>query len=161
MSAETPVPDHESRVDFALGKILRYFNLLELNLGFCIRSLENPDDVDRSHGWLAGSSVREKVERFTKLVAEKGFVGERQELDDWKEAAASTRCLRNFYVHGTWEYLSTRQGAPLRFRIPPWRSEEIRGSNSPTMTLEELEADAKAIQSVFERFAKLRRKYGV
>lgn len=161
MTAKARVLDHQYRIDSALGKILRYFNLLELNLGLCIRFLENPGEVEISHSWLAKSSVQEKVDRFTKLVREKELAKDQRELDDWYEAVAKARCLRNYYVHGTWEYLPLRKEAPVGFRIPPWRSEQINGNSLLLMTFEELEVDAAVVQSVFEQFAKLRRKYGV
>jgi len=153
--------DHESRIDSALGKILRYFNLLELNLGLCIRHIENPGLVEQRHSWLAKSSIQEKINLFTRLVREKALAKDEQELDRWYNEVSSARCLRNYYVHGTWEYLPWRKEAPVGFRIAPWRSEQIRGSSLHTMTLEQLEADATAVQSVFETFARLRREYGV
>lgn len=152
---------HESRIDSALGKILRHFNLLELNLGLCIRSLENPGEVGRSHSWLARSSLQEKAERFSKLVRERDLVEDQRELDDWNQAVLDARSFRNYYVHGGWEYYPLRKQAPIGFRIPPWRAEEVRGSSAPTMNLEDLEADAGAVQLVFEQFVRLRRKYGV
>jgi len=161
MPMQVGVPDHQSRIDSALGKILRYFNLLELNLGLCIRILENPREVERSHSWLARSSLQEKVERFARLVREMNLVKNPKELDAWQQAVLDARSFRNFYVHGCWEYLPRRKEAPVGFRIPPWRSEEIKGSGSPKMSLEDLEADARAVQLVFEQFDGLRRKYGV
>ena len=44
--------DHESRVNIALGKILRNYNFLELNVGLCLRFLENPEDTSASHPYL-------------------------------------------------------------------------------------------------------------
>jgi hypothetical protein len=152
--ADDRAPD--TRINLALGKILRYFNLLELNLGLCIRWLEHPGEVELSHAWLAKSSVQEKVERFCRLVRERDLLEDQSELDAWYQAARDIRELRNFYAHGTWEYLPLCKDAPVGFRIPPWRSESIQGNASPRMTLESLQADAEATQAVFEQFLRLR-----
>lgn len=153
----TPV----TRINMAIGRILRNFNFLELNLGLSIRQLQYPGEFERSHSWLARSSIQEKVARFSMLVRERGLVANEAELDSWCRSAIDTPSLRNFYTHGIWEYLPLRKEAPVSFRIPPWRQESIKGSRSPTMTLESLEADANAVEKVFEEFMRLRKSYGV
>ncbi|MEE4302193.1 MAG: hypothetical protein V2J24_22325 [Pseudomonadales bacterium] len=92
MSTQTPqLP--ESRIDTALGTILRNFNFLELNLGLSIRALEHPEDVERSHSWLSKSSIQEKIDRFSELVkAIDGGVDE-EEIERWRRAVL--RDIRN------------------------------------------------------------------
>ncbi len=70
------IPNYETRIDSALGKILRSFNLLELNLSLCLRHMENPEQVDLSHNWLGRgrSTIQEKIERFLRLVRENGLL---------------------------------------------------------------------------------------
>ena len=47
----------------------------------------------------------------------------------------------------TWymEYLPLRVEKPLGFRIPPWRSESLRGETELTLSLDELEEDADVV----------------
>ena len=153
--------DYETRINAALGTVLRYFNLLELNLGLCIRFLENPKNPERSHPKLARSSIAEKLQRLKDLLVTGGLIKDQNEFDNWYKEVGDAKCVRNYYVHGTWEYLPLRRDAPLGFRIPPWRSECLRGESELTMRLSELEADAQQIQVVFEKFIALRRKYNV
>ena len=153
--------DPETRINIALGKVLRYFNFLELNLGFCIRSLENPEEPEQSHLELYQSSIKDKLKLFKDLLASQNLITDQEEFDTWYQEVGDARCIRNYYVHGTWEYLPLRSEKPLGFRIPPWRTEDLRGETKLSLSLDELEADAQQIQLVFEKFEALRRKYGI
>ena len=153
--------DPETRINIALGKVLRYFNFLELNLGLCIRSLENPEEPEQSHSELYQSSIKGKLKLFKDLLTTKNLITDQKEFDTWYQEVGDARCIRNYYVHGTWEYLPLRKEKPLGFRIPPWRNEDLRGETKLTMSLENLEEDAQQIQAVFEKFVILLRKYGI
>jgi hypothetical protein len=161
MQTQSDFATPEVRINLAIGTLLRYFNFLELNLGLCIRHLQHPEEVERSHRWLARSSIQEKIARFAKLVRQRGLVTNEHELEAWCQFAAESPSLRNFYAHAIWEYLPLRKGAPVTFRVPPWRSESIKGSNCPKMTVDGLEADADALRTIFEKFMRLRKTYGV
>ena len=62
--------DYESRINTALGKILRYFNFLEFNLGLCLRLLAHPDDVSAAHNLLRRLGMPETIDRLRKLLEE-------------------------------------------------------------------------------------------
>jgi len=151
--------EQELRINAALGKILRYFNYLELNLGLCLRSLENPGSPEDSHSYLNRAGLPQTIERLTQLLDECEHVPDTSEFQDWAKRAEESRLLRNYYAHATWEYLPLRNEAPLGFRIPPWRKELIKGNHRGTMRIEDLEADAYRIETTFNEFMKIRKKY--
>ena len=153
--------DHESRVNIALGKILRNYNFLELNVGLCLRCLENPEDPSASHPYLNKVGMPQAILKLKNLLDSCDHINDTSEFQEWMKLAEETRALRNYYVHGTWEYLPLRSDSPLGFRIPPWRKEVINGSSHGVMKLEDLEADADLIELVFNKFMAIRRKYGV
>lgn len=108
-----PAIDYETRINTALGKLVRYFNFLELNLGLCIRMLENPENPEQSHKRLAQSSIMDKLKKFKELLNIKGLITNQEEFKKWYKEACDTRCIRNYYIHGTWEYLPGRSQDPL------------------------------------------------
>lgn len=153
--------DYESRINAALGKILRYFNFLELNLGLCLRALAHPNDVSASHSLLRRLGMPETINRLRTLLEECEHIPDINVFEKWAMRAEEIRPLRNYYVHATWDYLPLRKEASLEFRIPPWRVEKIEGRSQGAMRIEDLEADAERIEAVFEEFQSIRRLYGV
>ena len=153
--------DPESRINAALGKILRNFNFLELNVGLCLRILENPDNPSESHRYLNKVGILEAITKLKRLIDKCEKISDTSEFHKWIEHAEEIRLLRNYYVHATWEYLPLRKDAPLGFRIPPWRKEKIMGDIQGNMRIEDLEADAERIEEVFNDFMAIRKKYGV
>lgn len=153
--------DFESRINAALGQIVRSFNYLEMNLGLCLRFLENPDDISASHAYLNRAGMSQTIKRLKKLLDECEHIPDTLEYDEWMERAEEIRSLRNYYVHATWEYFSLHKEAPLRFWIPPWRKESIEGRAQGTMRIEDLEADANRVETAFNDFMAIRKKYRV
>lgn len=153
--------DHESRINAALGKTLRYFNFLELNLGLCLRALADPSDVSVSHSLLRRLGMPETIVRLRKLLEKCEHIPDTKAFEKWVLRAEDIRPLRNYYVHATWDYLPLRKEAPLEFRMPPWRTEQIGGRSQGPMRIEDLEADAERVESVFEEFQSIRRQYRV
>ena len=153
--------DHETRINTALGKILRNCNYLELNLGLCLRFLVSPSDPSASHSYLNRVGMPQAIKRLKNLLDECEHIPDTSEFQQWMKRAEEIRLLRNYYIHATWEYLPLLNDAPLGFRIPPWRKEVIRGSNHGTMQIEDLEADANRIEEAFNEFMAIRNKYGV
>ena len=153
--------DYESRINAALGKILRNLNFLELNLGLCLRALAHPSNPSASHGLLKRAGMPETIERLKKLLAGCDHIPDISAFEEWATRAEEIRPLRNYYVHATWDYLPLRKGAPLEFRIPPWRTEHIEGRSQGEMRIEDLEADAEHIEAAFDEFQSIRRHYGV
>jgi hypothetical protein len=153
--------DHESRINAALGKILRNFNFLEKNLGHCLGHLENPDSPSKSYKYLNRAGMPQTIKRLKKLLDESEHLSDTSGFHEWIVSADEIRALRNYYAHATWDYLPLSEDAPLQFSIPPWRKETIKGANQGRMRMEDLEADANRIESIFNDFMVIRRKYGV
>ena len=156
--------DPETRIHVALGKILRYYNFLDTNLGLCIRFVKKPKDPALFHPQLAKMGMHEKLECFQKLVAtnEKlSSVAKDPDFSQWIDSASNARAARNLYVHGTWEYLPIRAEKPLCFRLPVWMKRISRDYFEPALTLEELEIAADEMRAVFETFMHLRKKHGI
>ncbi len=153
--------DYEARINTALGKILRNFNFLELNLGLCLRALAHPSEPSDSHGFLNRAGMRETIERLKKLLAACEHIPDISAFEEWAMRAEEIRPLRNYYVHATWDYLPLREESPLEFRIPPWKREQIEGRSQGAMRIEDLEADADRIEAIFDEFQSIRRQYGV
>ncbi|MCW8195762.1 hypothetical protein F6455_13285 [Proteobacteria bacterium 005FR1] len=103
----------------------------------------------------------ETIGRIRKLLEESEHISDTKAFDEWAARADDIRSLRNYYVHATWDYLPLRSDAPLDFRIPPWRTEKIGDRSQGSMRLEELEADAERVESVFEEFQAIRKQYRV
>jgi len=103
----------------------------------------------------------ETINRLRTLLAECEHIPDIYAFEKWAMLAEQVRPLRNYYIHATWDYLPLRKDAPLEFRIPPWRIEQIEGRSQGTMRIEDLEADAERIEAVFEEFQSVRRLYGV
>jgi hypothetical protein len=153
--------NHESRINAALGKIVRNFNLLELNLGLCLRFLENRSDPCASHSFLKKAGMSQTIKKLKKILTACEHIPDIHEFEEWMVRAEEIRTLRNYYVHATWEYLPLRNETPLGFRMPPWRKETIRGEEEGLMHLEDLESDAKRVENVFKDFMRIRGKYKV
>ncbi len=153
--------DHELRINAALGKIIRNFNFLELNLGLSIRCLENPKNVEQSHPMLARTGFDKKLDKFKILVENLGVIKDKEEFDNWCQDAEEARRYRNYYVHGTWDYLPLIKDKPLGFHLPPWRKETLRGESIIRMSIDELESDAQKIEDANKNLMKLRNKYRV
>lgn len=149
------------RIDAALGKILRSFNLLELNVGLCLRYLASPGDPIALHSYLKRVGISEAVNRLKSLIDECDHLTDTRAFQSWMISIEEVRQLRNFYVHGTWECASCRDDAPLVFRMPPWRTEAIEGKQDRTMKIRDLEADADRIELVFIEFMRIRREYRI
>ncbi|MGB5251567.1 MAG: hypothetical protein WBN68_02460, partial [Sedimenticolaceae bacterium] len=120
-----------------------------------------PNAVSASHNLLRRSRMPETIDRLRKLLAECEHIQDISAFERWVLRAEEIRSLRNYYVHATWDYLPLRKEAPLEFRIPPWRTEQIEGRSQGAMRIEDLEADANRIEAAFDEFMAIRKKYRV
>lgn len=132
-----------------------------MNLGLCLKFLYNRHDINESHMYLSKVGMPKTIKKLKKLLDECEHIPDTLEFDEWMVRANEIRALRNYYVHATWEYLHRREEAPLGFRVPQWRKDTIHGYEEGVMRLEDLEDDAKRVESVFKDFMRIRRKYGV
>ena len=158
------IENQETRIYVALGELLRHFNFLDLNLGLCLRHLENPDDPSKSNSRLRGMNTKKKLEQIHQLITTqenlKGISTD-EEFMEWLQSADKCRAIRNFYIHGTWEYLPMDKKTPLRFQIPKWMKLDSKEGGEKLMTIKELESSVKEVEMVFNEFCRLRRKHGI
>lgn len=153
--------DHELRINAALGKILRNYNFLELNLGLCLRFLENPNNPEASHKYLRRSNLPQIVKRLKKLLVECEHITDTNEFNEWINRSEDIRLLRNYYVHASWQYLPLNDDGKAKFSTPPWRKEKNKGDIEGRMRIKDLEADANRIEAAFKEFMEIRLKYKV
>ena len=156
--------DPEPRINSALGELLRSFNFLDLNLGLCISHLENPGEPQKSHTSLANMSTHRKVQRLHTLIEQGEYIASgkrRSAYDKWHESTNHCRLIRNFYVHGVWEYLPMRSHDPLGFRVPPWMKHTLGVESEKTMSLVEFEDSVAKVTAVYKGFMEIRRNNGI
>ena len=102
-----------------LTRFMTFFNLLETNVGFCISFLVNHADPKASYPFLNRLTAQGKLDVLRELIAYKGLTTEKQfseDFNEWFKLASQTRVVRNRYVHGYWEVLTTAE-KPIRFHL--------------------------------------------
>ena len=149
----------EQQFAILLFRLHQNINLLDLNLGLSIRYMENPNDVDRSHTWLANSTLASKVEKFLELVGRDKKSA--PELAAWHDAARKARCDRNVFTHAYWDFLPLDVETPIHLQTTPWQSKEVVADIPRKMSLADFEIFVAKVEDVFERFTKLRGKLNV
>lgn len=153
--------EYEVRINNALGKILRNFNFLELNIGLCLRILQNPKKPEEAHAFLKNAGLPEEIQRLKSLIVQNNIHDDISEFEKWIRQADEVRRLRNYFAHAIWEYFPLVKDAPLHFSIPPWRTEGIDGEMRGKMTIEDIENHAEKVETVFKEFMRIRKKYGI
>ena len=90
-----------------------YFNMLERNIGYCLRYClkqscnENPDK------WLS-VSFNSKVKKILSLAKE---VGVEDKFSEWSSDINTCRHLRNIISHGNWEWIAFLE-KPIQYHAP-------------------------------------------
>lgn len=156
--------DSEVRFAQAIVKLLRYFNLIDTNVGLCLSRLTNPTNPEASYERLGNQTSQQRFEELRARVAEGiGFpkVVDSEEFGQWLSDATRARSIRNRYVHGNWEYLSLRTECPVGVNAPPWMKPKLGSLTQETMTLEKLEAVADEMEQIFNRFMKIRQRHRI
>ena len=156
--------DPKIRFSLALVRLLRYFNLLEENVGLSISCLENPDDPRASYSKLANTTAERKLTHWRELLEQGDHIPDdagKSELVGWFERVKKARCIRNRYIHGHWEYLRLRKEKPIGVRASAWLHEKLGAMANEQMSMAELEAAADELEDVFREFMRLRRKHDV
>jgi hypothetical protein len=159
MSDVIPTEVLEQRFSIFLFRFHQSFNLLDQNLGLCIRSLENPRKVEDSHEWLANSTVKTKLVKLRQLFVQEGFDSE--VFEQWFELADSSRFDRNLFTHAYWEILPLDTDSPVYLSVHPWMASKLGVERSRGMTIDAFEAIAKEMQNTLHEFVKLRRVLNV
>jgi hypothetical protein len=150
-----------------LTRFLMFFNMLETNVGLCISFLVNHTDPKASYPFLNRLNAQGKMDVLKELVTYKGLTAEEQftaDFNEWFKLASQTRVARNRYVHGYWDVMPHVE-KPIRFHPTDWTSkmsgEKKDKAAVQEMNLDEFKAIADEMESVFEKFGSLRKKYGV
>ncbi len=156
--------DSEFRFARAIVKLLKHFNLLDINVGLCISHLANPGNPQASYPRLAKQTSQERFDELRELVAT--GIGsptkvDREDFNIWLVDATRVRSIRNRYVHGNWEHLAHRPNAPVSVSAPVWMREKLGSETDETMTLDHLENVAEEVAQVFKRFMEIRRRHGI
>jgi hypothetical protein len=156
--------DAEVRFALALVKLLKFFNLLDTNVGLCLSFLISPSDPESAYEQLSNKTTQQRFEEMKAFVADgTGFpkAVDPEHFGEWLTDATRARAIRNRYVHGNWEYLPYRQVKPIAVRAPTWMKGKLGEEAEERMTVAELEAVADEVEQVFHRFMKIRRAHGI
>ncbi|HKJ80827.1 MAG TPA: hypothetical protein VJ954_02290 [Ignavibacteriaceae bacterium] len=150
------------RFNSALIRFFCNYNLLETNIGLCISHLWEPADPSTTYSRLANMTMEQMMMKLKDLfmseINQEG-VDSVNNFNDWYEKASNARYIRNRYVHGHWEFL--RGEKPIKVSAPPWMKERMGEDASEYMTIDELEAIAEQMKSIFEAFMLIRKKHGI
>ncbi len=160
MLNEYEVVEHEFAMAFT--HYVKIFNMMELNIGFCIRFLVNRADPSAAHPFLDRLTINGKLDVLKELVDHKGLQekeGFKKDFDDWFKLVSKTRAARNRYIHGGWDIAPDVERG-IRFTPMTW-VDDMGGSKTERMTLVEFKELMKEMDFVFEQFSRLRKKYGI
>ena len=156
--------DAEDRFANGIVKLLRYFNLIDTNVGLCLSHLTSPHDPEAAYPRLAKQTSQQRFDELNRLVVngtQFSTNSEREEFDAWFKDATRARLIRNRYVHGNWEYLPRRSAAPVGVWLPAWMAGKPGQDTHESMTLEQLEDTANEVENIFERFREIRRRHEI
>ncbi len=149
-----------------LSRYLKYYNLLEYNVGLCISWIVNNSDPRASYPFLDRLTTQGKMDVLKELIFYKASTNDSDIVEDfrlWLKVASKTRAARNRYVHGYWDVLPHLKEKPIRFNPTVWTSGVGRmvtdADSCQEMSLEEFKEAAKEVEVVFEEFNKFRKKH--
>ena len=151
--------DPRDKFNSLLVEYLNAFNLLEMNVGSCIRFLDDSSKEDSNRS-LARTSCEKKLESLYEIVKSKSILkSERnlQELETWCENANKMRHQRNSYIHAVWSFLPHLDRVELS--VAPWFRAKYQGSLE--MSLQEFSVIVQEIKDCFEQLMVIRRKNGI
>ncbi len=158
---EYEVVEHEFAMAFA--HYVNLYNMMERNLGLCIRSEMVHPEFRITDKQLDNLSFHGKLERLTKLVDQSAFniskKGLKKDYGKWLQLVNETRATRNQYIHGDWDiYPSVER--PVRFTPMVWVERQTK-SCTEQMTLNEFLTRMTETDQVFKGFSRLRKTYGI
>ena len=65
----TETDDPEARFAKALVKLLKFFNLIDTNVGLCLSHLSNPSDPVGAYPQLAAQTTQQRFEALSLLIS--------------------------------------------------------------------------------------------
>ncbi len=122
-----------------------YFNMLEHNVGYCLRNCMKLRGNIHPDRWLS-VSFDSKVKRICKLAKEYGID---DKFSAWSSDIEECRHLRNIIAHGSWEWKEFLD-KPIQFHAP--EIESGRGQ----FTNDEFRSKLTFLKKVSETFRKIR-----
>ena len=122
-----------------------YFNMLERNIGYCLRYCMTAFGTMNPDRWLS-ASFDSKVKRLLALAQETGVA---DTFSAWSSDLDDCRHLRNVVAHGNWEWMEFLD-APIQYHAP--EIEDAKGG----FTNEEFQSKLTVLIGVSETFQKTR-----
>lgn len=155
------VVKHEFATAFA--NFINLYNLLEINIGLCLRLSPTNPELRATNKQLDSLSFHGKLQRLTKLVDQQAFAtrkkGLRNEYHSWLQVMDETRTARNRYIHGYWDVYPAVERS-VRFRPMAWEESETKRCTEE-MTLPEFLEQMKELSQTFDKFMHIRRKFDI
>lgn len=147
----------------AFANFINQFNLLEINIGLCLRLSPTNPELRATNKQLDSLPFHGKLELLTMLVDQNAFVtskkGLRKEYHAWLLSMNQMRAARNSYIHGYWDvYPSVER--PIRFRPMVWETAGER-NGAEDMTLLEFLEQMEGFNQTFKQFFDIRREFGI
>lgn len=145
MDAEEINSQEENKFLRTYKDFIYYFNLLDRNLGYCLRYCMSRRADQRPEKWLS-VNFDSKVKKIIALAKENGL---QETFSEWHVLVQECRHLRNIVSHGRWEW-RRRQPRPISYSCP-----EVEAGEG-FFTTEEFQAQFLRLRHAFETFDKIR-----
>ena len=149
--------ESKNKFNSLLVEYLNIFNFIELNVGLCIRLISELS-AEEMNSKIEKLSFEKKIELLLKLTSGES---DKKDLHEWCVEAHEKRHERNMYMHGQWCFFPHLEEG-VEFLIAPWVKEKYAALYpGPRFTLHKLECIVNDIKGCFNKFNKLRIKYGI
>jgi hypothetical protein len=149
--------DLKNKFNSLLVEYLNTFNIIELNVGLCIRYLSGLD-IQNMDNKISKMSCESKIEYLLKLTSSDD---DKKDIYTWCQKAHEKRHERNMYMHGQWRFIPHLE-ENVELRIAPWVVEKYKDIYPGTrITLQNLEDIVLDIKDCFKQFNVLRTKHGI
>ena len=137
----------DNEIDFlrVYKDFIYYFNMLERNIGYCLRICLKSHNNTNSTKWL-NANFDSKVKRILRLAKE---VGVDDKFSVWSSDINECRHLRNIVTHGQWEWREHLE-KPILFHAP-----EINNGQGE-FTITEFESKLTFLKVVSDTFREIR-----
>ncbi|MBX2869919.1 MAG: hypothetical protein KTR18_14665 [Acidiferrobacterales bacterium] len=156
------IEDIETSIAKSLFRLLKWFNLMEINLGLSISHLLNEGGSTASYNSVSKMSLDRKLTKFLDLISEDERLNiGKIDLDGWRARVNTARLVRNAFVHGYWEILPINPESPISLQLPPWAVKSKENYSGSKFSAIDVEAAADDMGRVFGEFMHFRKKLGV
>lgn len=152
----------DDRLHWLLGRLVHAFGRLDLTIGLQLRWPGLYRGVDVAGLLTAETKFKTRAKKLRSLVGEMwGHSNEaaREAFDQWFERVERVRALRNNYAHGRWGNASAKDLNYYQFVALSWEFDAERQPPAEYLSLDELEVQVKEVETLFNDFKKLTRKY--